>query len=116
MKIASTEIFLNEEVYQVLPNSGGTLDELTYRVKDDEDLFMEKVQKGKIFTDMTRENAKYPYGKNTGRGSVFVPLSEKRLGEFAKDDRLRLYREELLKELERMENAMPEFGIVAEAA
>ena len=47
-KIAECETFSRPEIYEVLHNSWGTLDELRMRTEDDEDAFLEKVSKGRV--------------------------------------------------------------------
>lgn len=63
-KIAECETFSRPEVYGVLPNSWGTLDELRMRAEKNEGAFLEKVSEGKIKSDMTRENAKFLFGSD----------------------------------------------------
>ncbi|MBI06829.1 MAG: hypothetical protein CMM54_07615 [Rhodospirillaceae bacterium] len=71
-KIAECETFSRPEVYKVLPNSWGTLDELRMRTESDEDAFLEKISEGKISSDMTRENAKFLYAS----GKASSPRTE----------------------------------------
>ena len=71
-KIAECETFSRPEVYKVLPNSWGTLDELRMRAEKDEDAFLEQVKEEKVFSDMTRENAKFLFGSNQSSSSPTV--------------------------------------------
>ena len=63
-KIAECKTTSRPEVYEVLPSSWSTLDQLRMRVEDDEALFLTKVADEKIKSDMSRENAKLLFGSN----------------------------------------------------
>ena len=106
--IAECETFSRPEVYEALPNSWATLDQLRMRAEDKEDEFLEQVKEERVFSDMTRENAKYLYGKTESNdGGVYLKaMSDDKMEELFKANRLFDYRTQLVDELKRVEDKL----------
>lgn len=107
-EIAECSVFQNLDVYKVLPVSWGTLHELSLRAKEDEALFLEKVEGGSITPDMTKEHAKHLFGATSSSSGPILSVPKIKTLKKKDGEWLLRYRDELANELNRVSNVIDE--------